>query len=85
MLDKDVGRRAIRKILERKKAMEIENDRKKIIRNAIRCKKCNMVIESESVHEFRQCQCGACAVDGGHAYLKRCGNPEDIEDISILE
>ena len=46
----------------------------KIIRNAIRCKKCGEVIESKSVHDFKFCSCGACAVDGGHEYLRRCGS-----------
>ena len=32
----------------------------KIIRNAIRCKKCGEVIESKSVHDFKFCSCGAC-------------------------
>lgn len=53
-----------------------------IIRNIIRCKKCGDVIESKSVHDFRFCACGSVAIDGGHDYLKRSGNPEDIEDLS---
>ena len=42
----------------------------RIIRNAIRCRKCGDIIESETVHDFRVCSCGACAVDGGHDYPK---------------
>lgn len=42
-----------------------------IIRNAIQCKYCHDVIESTSVHDFKYCSCGACAVDGGHEYLRR--------------
>ena len=38
----------------------------RIIKNAIRCKKCGDVIESETVHDFKFCSCGSCAVDGGH-------------------
>ena len=45
----------------------------KIIRNAIRCKKCGDIIESKTVHDFKFCSCGSCAVDGGHDYLRRCG------------
>ena len=37
----------------------------KIIRNAIRCKKCGDVIESKTVHDFKFCSFGSCAVDGG--------------------
>ncbi len=45
----------------------------KIIKNAIRCKKCGDIIESKTVHDFKFCSCGSCAVDGGHDYLRRCG------------
>jgi len=57
--------------------------RRKIIRNAIRCVKCGDVIESVSVHDFKFCSCGACAVDGGHEYLRRVGDREDWEDVSV--
>ena len=57
----------------------------KIIRNAIRCKKCGDVIESKTVHDFKFCSCGSCAVDGGHDYLRRCGNREDWEELSEVE
>ena len=57
----------------------------KIIRNAIRCKNCGEVIEGETVHDFKFCSCGSCAVDGGHDYLRRCGNREDWEELSEAE
>lgn len=57
----------------------------KIIRNRIRCKKCGDVIESFHRHDFKWCSCGACAVDGGHDYLKRTGDPESWDDISECE
>ncbi len=57
----------------------------RIIRNAIRCKKCGEVIESKTVHDFKFCSCGSCAVDGGHDYLRRCGNLEDWEELSEAE
>ena len=56
-----------------------------IIRNAIRCKKCGDVIESETVHDFKFCSCGSCAVDGGLDYLRRCGNRGDWEELSEVE
>lgn len=56
-----------------------------IIKNAIRCKKCGDVIESKTVHDFKFCSCGSCAVDGGHDYLRRCGNREDWEELSEAE
>lgn len=57
----------------------------KIIRNAIRCKKCGDVIESKTVHDFKFCSCGSCAVDGGLEYLRRCGNLGDWEELSEVE
>jgi len=51
----------------------------RIIRNAIRCKKCGDIIESKTVHDFKFCSCGSCAVDGG------CGNREDWEELSKAE
>lgn len=58
---------------------------RKIIHNKIRCLKCGDEIESYSVHDFKFCSCGACAVDGGHDYLRRCGNREDWDDVSEIE
>ena len=57
----------------------------KIVKNAIQCKKCGDIIESTSVHNFVTCSCGACSVDGGHDYLRRCGNLDDFVDLSIIE
>lgn len=54
----------------------------KIIHNRIRCKKCGAIIESMSVHDFKFCDCGAIAVDGGHDYLRRLGELDDIEELS---
>lgn len=56
-----------------------------ILRNAIRCKRCRDVIESLHRHDFKFCDCGAVAVDGGHDYLKRSGNSQDIEELSVVE
>ena len=44
---------------------------KKIIKNAIRCKLCGDMIESKDCHDYVECKCGVCAVDGVHDYLKR--------------
>lgn len=57
----------------------------KVIINKIKCNKCGKIIESISVHDFRFCKCGAVAVDGGHDYLRRCGNREDWEELSEIE
>lgn len=50
---------------------------RKIIKNAIQCKLCGDIIESTYRHEYIQCKCGACAVDGGHDYLRRSYRAED--------
>ena len=57
----------------------------KILRNKIRCRKCNDIIESLSVHDFKSCKCGAVSVDGGHDYLRRVGNQENWEELSEYE
>ena len=62
----------------------------KIIKDVIQCKLCGEVIESKHVHDFVQCKCGACAVDGGHEYLRRCFRDKDCyidlsESIEISE
>lgn len=57
----------------------------KIIRsNKIKWRKCGDIIESTSVHDFKFCSCGACAVDGGKDYLRRVGEREDWEELSEL-
>ena len=56
-----------------------------ILVNKIRYKKCGEEIESTYTHDFRSCKCGACAVDGGHDYLRRCGDQNDWEELSVWE
>ena len=56
-----------------------------IIHNRIKCLRCGDVIESTYTHDFTVCKCGACAVDGGKSYLRRCGALEDWEEMSIIE
>ena len=58
---------------------------KKIISNKIKCKKCGDIMESTYRHDFKVCKCGALAVDGGHDYLRRCGDLDDYEDLSVTE
>jgi hypothetical protein len=55
---------------------------KKIKTNKIRCRKCGDIIESTYTHDFKYCDCGAVAIDGGYDYLRRCGDPDDWEDLS---
>ena len=62
-----------------------DKELEKIIVNKIRCKKCGEEIESTHRHEYKTCRCGAVSVDGGHEYLRRCGNYEDWEEMSVVE
>jgi len=39
--------------------------------NAAECPQCGEVVRSRNRHDFRYCQCGTLAVDGGSFYLKR--------------
>lgn len=59
--------------------------RSNIKRNRIKCLRCGDIIESYDIHDFKWCSCKACAVDGGHAYLKRCGEYGSWEDLSECE
>ena len=45
--------------------------RKIIYRNVICCKHCNDIIESSFTHDYVECKCGRCSVDGGKDYLRR--------------
>ena len=59
--------------------------RSRIIHNRIRCLKCGDIIESKTVHDYVECSCGACAVDGGHDYLRRCGYKEDWQEMNEIK
>lgn len=56
----------------------------RIIKNAIQCRHCGDVIESYSIHDFKFCSCGTCAVDGGHEYLRRGFHSSPEEDFIEL-
>ena len=61
-----------------------EKNKKKLIKNAIKCVNCGDVIESKHTHDFKFCSCGTVAVDGGLSYLKRCfkSSPDEFIDLS---
>lgn len=42
-----------------------------ILRNKGRCLKCGDIIESHYRHDYKECSCGECTVDGGKEYLRR--------------
>lgn len=39
----------------------------------IKCLKCNDILESRHRHDFVQCKCGECYVDGGNDPYVRIG------------
>lgn len=47
---------------------------KRIISNSVKCHKCDTVIWSSHVHDFKFCFCGNIAVDGGEEYIRRVGD-----------
>lgn len=61
-----------------------KNEQKlRILRNAVRCVHCGEVIESNYCHDFKTCRCGCVSVDGGHDYLRRCcASQEDYTELS---
>ena len=54
----------------------------KIITNKIQCLRCSASIESLHHYHFVACPCGAVAVDGGHTYLRRIGEPTEFTELS---
>ena len=58
----------------------------KILKNAIRCNLCGDEIESTDRHDNVTCSCGACAVNGGHDYLRRSFKDKDCYiELSVVE
>lgn len=58
----------------------------KIIKNAMQCKRCGGIIESLDRHDYIECKCGACAVDGGRDYLRRIFKEKDCYiELSVTE
>lgn len=58
---------------------------RKVLRNAARCLKCDTVIESTHVHDFKYCPCKSIFVDGGKEYIRRGGDLDAMEDLSVEE
>jgi hypothetical protein len=54
----------------------------KLIRNAVRCKRCNDIIESKTRYDLQQCSCKCIAVDGGLEDARILGNEEDYESLN---
>lgn len=73
-------------MMQKSNDIEVFFNMKKIVKNKI---KCGDIIESVSVNDSKFCKCGVVAVDvdgdGGCDYLRRCGDLEDIEELSEVE
>lgn len=58
-----------------------------LCKNSVKCLKCNEEIQSKHRHDFVQCKCRSCFVDGGigfGGYTRMGGNPEDYKVTTIL-
>lgn len=59
---------------------------RKLSANRARCRKCNDIVESNSVHHYQSCRCGAIFVDGGLEYVRRgYDEPGSFEDLCEYE
>ena len=63
---------------------EILKPAREIVRNRCQCNVCKDIIESKSVHDWVQCQCGRIFTDGGREYLHR-GFVEATDLIDLTE
>jgi hypothetical protein len=52
--------------------------------NQVKCLKCGEMIRSKNRHDCVTCSCGAISVDGGSWYLKRSGDWNNYEELSIM-
>lgn len=60
--------------------------KRRITKNAVKCKICGDIIESTYRHDFVTCSCGNVSVDGGHDYLRRAfRNREEYIELSESE
>ena len=52
---------------------------------SIKCLKCEEVIKSHHVHDFKWCSCGNVFIDGGDEYLRYGGNALEDGSFEIIE
>lgn len=59
---------------------------KKLKRNAVKCLRCDTVIESKHGHDFKWCKCASVFVDGGLNYIRRgWSEGAQFEDLTEYE
>lgn len=56
-----------------------------IIKNAVKCLRCDDEIESKHRHDFVSCSCGNVFVDGGLSYLRRGFQSDEWVETSITQ
>jgi hypothetical protein len=56
----------------------------RIIRNAIRCRACEDIVESKDF-TLAFCTCHAVAASGGTMFLERCGEPGSWDELAETE
>ncbi len=61
------------------------SQKRKLIRNAVRCLNCNEIIESINVHDMRYCSCGVTSIDGGLEYTKRGFGGKGFQELAEYE
>jgi len=54
-----------------------------MIKNVVKCNKCEDIIESKHRHDFKWCKCGSVAVDGGLEYQRLVGDIRNATDLSV--
>ena len=56
------------------------------MKQGLKCRKCGNVIFSFSRHDFKECECGECFVDGGNDYFRYGTNqPPQIIEFDMSE
>lgn len=56
---------------------------KRLVRNRVKCLRCETIIESNGTYDKNVCKCGRVMVDGGLNYVRILGDPKDFEDLSV--
>jgi len=56
-----------------------------ILKNSVKCNKCEDVLVSKSEFGLVRCTCGAIEIGGGLKRLIRYGRGEDYEEKSLIE
>ena len=53
--------------------------------NAVKCLKCEEIIESKHRHDFVTCGCGNVSVDGGKDYCRRVFKSKEYVEVRVVD